>query len=77
MSKRYTYREDHYIVSYFGIGSIWVDIDRTEASVRARAKRLKDCGAWDALLRMDQAQKEYLACLGADEFDQRIATLAR
>lgn len=74
---RYTFREDHYIVSYLGVAQIWDDLGRTEASIKARAKRLRGCGAWDAILRIEQAQKDYLACLGASEFHQELATLAR
>ena len=77
MSKRYTFQEDHFIVSYFGIAPIWNDLGRSEASVRQRAKKLKECGAWEAIQRIEQAQKDYLACLGVDEVDQTIATMAR
>lgn len=77
MSKRFDFREDHYIVSYLAVGNVAADLGRPEASIKARAKKLRECGAWEAILRIEQAQKDYLACLGHDEFYQTIATLAR
>ena len=79
MSKRYTTREDLYIVAYFGCVADWqlaTDLERHEGSIRARAKKLKETGAWDALVRVRRAQMDYLACLGFDENDQIIATIA-
>lgn len=79
MSKRYNFREDNYIVAYFGCvadGQIATDLERSAASIKARAKRLKECGAWDAILRIRNAQEDYLECLGCDEMDRTIATIA-
>lgn len=84
MSKRFTFREDHFIVSYLGAVSAELmgntgkgEVNRSPTAIRARAKKLRECGAWDAILRIEQAQKDYLACLGYDDLDQTLATLAR
>lgn len=84
MAKRFTYAEDHFIVSYLGVVSAETmgntgkgEVNRSPEAIKARAKKLKECGAWDAILRIEQAQKDYLACLGVGEFEQTLATMAR
>ena len=76
----YSFREDNYIVAYVkavGIQRVASDLNKSVASIERRVKKLRDSGAWDAILRIEQAQKDYLACLGHDEFTQEIATIAR
>jgi hypothetical protein len=78
--KRFDFREDDYIVAYLGCAgenAVARDLGRQNTSIKVRAKKLRDSGAWEAIERIRQAQQDYLACLGYDEVDQSLATLAR
>jgi hypothetical protein len=49
MSKRWTIDEDHYLAMYFDAVGAWnmeMDLGRTAKQCSARAKKLKNCGAW-------------------------------
>lgn len=51
MAKRWTAKEDDFLVAYYGaIGSSIGprDLNRSTASVNARVKKLKENGAWEA-----------------------------
>lgn len=51
MGKRWTDKEDQFIVAYYDAMGAFIgphDLGRSEASTKARAKKLKDTGAWDA-----------------------------
>lgn len=51
MAKRWSYNEDVWVITWFGIvdaSNIGADISRSAKAVTARAKHLKETGAWDA-----------------------------
>ncbi len=76
----YSFREDNYIVAHVvaeGTQRVAINLNKSVASIERRVEKLRDSGAWDAILRCQQAQKDYLACLGHDESTQEIATRAR
>lgn len=52
MAKRYTEKEDAFIIAYFDAVGPYIgphDLGRSEASVKARAKFLKESGAWSLM----------------------------
>lgn len=49
MAKRWTYKEDLFLVEYYDAVGSFIgphDLGRSEASTKSRVKKLKECGAW-------------------------------
>ena len=67
MAKRFDYEEDKFIVTNFeavGARCLEHDLGRSPAAITARARKLKATGAWDAILRVYAAEKDYRAAIG-------------
>lgn len=78
MSKRYTPQEDRFIHAYHRVADIGPnDLGRTTASVNRRAKFLKESGAWDALSRAMEAERDYYRAIGLSEEDVDMAMIVR
>lgn len=80
MPKGWTAEEDAFIHAYFGavgVQRIANDLGRPTQGINARAQKLRECGAWEALDRLHAAERDYFKALGASDMDADIATIRR
>ena len=78
MTRRWTPDEDAFVHAYFsavGVQNLANDLGRTTQAVNARAQRLRECGAWAALDRLLEAERDYFRALGANDMDADLATI--
>ena len=80
MAKRYTREDDCYIIAFYCpalASNIAEDIGRSEASIKARVKKRKECGAWRVrlLIRAYEMQCDLLAGHNSTDEGQYIADL--
>ena len=66
---------DRFLVAFHGVISnamLARDVGRTERWVKARVTRLKNCGAWDALVGLQKSEEKWFAqyfdALGKEHF---------
>lgn len=76
MSKRWTMKEDRFLVEFFepiGANIGPHDLGRSEAATIKRVKKLKETGAWQALEHLARAERDYKnryrECLGLEPED--------
>lgn len=67
MNKRWTIKEDLFLHAYFDAVGDYCgshDLGRPVGAATRRVKTLKRCGAWEAMNRMTEAERDYRRCLG-------------
>ena len=67
MAKRFSLKDDRFIFAYFDAAGGWNlghDLDRSEASIVSRARKLKKNGGWAAIEKIEAAEKEYRLAMG-------------
>ena len=74
MSKRWTVREDWFLVEFYDAMGSYIgphDLGRSEAATDRRVKHLKEAGAWDAYktAKHHEARAIYLAGHAHSQFD--------